>query len=517
MVAGTSLHATSDGSLAQMVAAAPGAAFFGSVYAASDGGAADVTLSVTFLDSNFLSISPGDHSTTVTVTSPSFRPVTVSGTAPPGTAWVTFKITMSGAGAPLSAYLDSASLDLGVPPPPTTTEVPTDTPTPVPTSADAPTSTEPSGASPTATHTPRPTATDHPDRTATATKTTKPTSTPKPAKTATPTKTPKATATKASTRTATPTATATPQPAADSGAGGMLADGDFEQDQGGAPAGWSKFGGTMGLTGEAYDGDHAATLTSTTTSTKWLYQAVPVDGGEWYVATAVARIEGDGEASLRLSWYASADGSGSQLDEVDGDATTSSEWTELSTGPVQAPSDANSVRVRLMLRPASSAEVTATFDNASLTGAAAPPPTAVPTTPPPADGSSEAPPGSTPPPTGAGVSDGPTARAISGARTAATARPTAVKASRTATPKSGAAAADAPTLRFSEVLTNSGGAEGAVQWVELVNAGDKAVSTEGWSIASNSAASELVGARVAGGGYAVVIADAGRLPAGVLT
>jgi len=520
-VSGTSLHVTAPGSVqvVQNVPAAPGAAFHGSVYVASDHGVATATLSVNFLDADFIPIDPGIRTTTVLVTSTSFVPVSVSGTAPPGTDSVTFTIALAGSPGPLSAYVDAASFDQGVAPPPTPTEQPTDAPTATPTSVPSSADGSPTigtGTSPTATRTARPTATEKPGKTATPTKTPRPTGTPTPQKTATPTKTARATATRASTRTATPGTTETPEPVADSGAGGMLANGDFEQDAGGAPAAWSKFGGTMALSDDAYDGDHAATLTSNTTSTKWLYQAAPVDGGAWYTANVVARVVGDGEVSLRLSWYASGDGSGSAIDDIDGDATTSSEWTELSTGAVQAPASASSVRVRLMLRPTSSAGVTATFDNASLFATDAPP-----ATPTPVPGGDVAGTATAGVPT-AGVEgngsagDAPTARSTAASgRTTTTPKATAVKAARTSPAEATAPAGG--NLRFSEVMSapDDSAPDQTLQWVELVNPGGSAVSTEGWSIANTNGANELTAARIPAGGYGVIMTNPGSLP-GVL-
>ena len=106
------------------------------------------------------------------------------------------------------------------------------------------------------------------------------------------------------------TPTPVPTTAGSSAFGGMLYNGDFEVDDAGKPDGWSKFGGTMTLTSAAYDGTYSAELDSDTTSTKWLYQVVSVDGGEWYGLDGFAAVEGEGEAFIRISWYASDDGSG---------------------------------------------------------------------------------------------------------------------------------------------------------------------------------------------------------------
>ncbi|MBI2912476.1 MAG: hypothetical protein HYY03_00990, partial [Chloroflexi bacterium] len=72
---------------------------------------------------------------------------------------------------------------------------------------------------------------------------------------------------------------------------------------------------------------------------------------------------------LRLSWYESDDGSGEAMGSVGSTetlATDDPDFRSLTTGPVQAPAEARSARVRLMLRPASAAPVTVHFDALSF-------------------------------------------------------------------------------------------------------------------------------------------------------
>ena len=124
-------------------------------------------------------------------------------------------------------------------------------------------------------------------------------------------------------------------------------------------------------------GDLSASLLSRTESTKWLYQAVSVEGGSFYQLRAMA-LKNDPaarEVLLRVSWYASADGSGSQLSTVDSSALAedSPGFVSLDTGPVRAPPEARSAKVRLLLRPKSATPVVVYFDDVRFEGTAARP------------------------------------------------------------------------------------------------------------------------------------------------
>ena len=165
-----------------------------------------------------------------------------------------------------------------------------------------------------------------------------------------------------------------------------LTNGGFETDGGeGAPYGWRKIGGTIASAGSpVHSGNRALELRSATTSTKWAYQTVLVDGGQFYRADTFARPLDPGVEAvfLRVSWYASADGSGQAISSEDSKTvldTPSPSFRALTTGPVAAPDDARSARVRLMLRPASGAPAVAHFDDVEFVKTAPPTPTSAPT------------------------------------------------------------------------------------------------------------------------------------------
>jgi len=176
-----------------------------------------------------------------------------------------------------------------------------------------------------------------------------------------------------------PGATPTPETAAEPAFFPSLVNGGFEQLRAdGTPYGWRKVGGEMATAAAVrYQGLRAAALTSRTESTKWLFQTVGVRGGSYYRLRAMALKSGAAvqETLLRVSWYASADGSGAQLATADSQPLTadSPRFAGLDTGPVQAPAEARSARVRLLLRPTSSAPATAYFDDVSFVATASPP------------------------------------------------------------------------------------------------------------------------------------------------
>jgi hypothetical protein len=126
--------------------------------------------------------------------------------------------------------------------------------------------------------------------------------------------------------------------------------------------GWDNFGGVdKVVSGPAVDGERAMELTSSTDSTKWVQQTVRVQGGAWYAASGWGQ-SATGDVFLRLSWYASSDGSGSAIDNQDSSITAPGQsFALMPTGGVQAPADAHSVKVRLMFRPGAGAS-SAVFD-----------------------------------------------------------------------------------------------------------------------------------------------------------
>jgi hypothetical protein len=154
-----------------------------------------------------------------------------------------------------------------------------------------------------------------------------------------------------------------------------LVNGGFEEADGeGKPLAWQKYGGELSRSSTARrDGQYAAAFTSRTTSTKWAFQTVAVEGGEAYVLSGYAlKNDADvGAAYLRLSWYASPDGSGKAIASVDSTMRLTDDslsFRFLSTGAVVAPAGAASAKVRLMLDPFSEAEGTVYFDDVSFDG-----------------------------------------------------------------------------------------------------------------------------------------------------
>ncbi len=205
-----------------------------------------------------------------------------------------------------------------------------------------------------------------------------PTASPTPSLTASPLPSPTATAgptaVPTATRAATPPATPRPSPTASSWVAtplpvAGLINGSFEEaDDEGRPLGWQKWGGVLSRSSAAsWDGQFAAAFTSRTDSTKWAFQTAVVEGGKAYVLSGYA-LKNDANVAatyLRLSWYATSDGSGSLIDSAD--STTrltddSADFRFLTTGPVVAPTEAASAKARLMLDPLSETESTVYFD-----------------------------------------------------------------------------------------------------------------------------------------------------------
>jgi len=179
-----------------------------------------------------------------------------------------------------------------------------------------------------------------------------------------------------------PTATNTPPPGATTAPGAptptpapaepqlfpTLTNGSFEDvREDGTPYGWRKAGGEIAATDTAHvDGQLALQFVSRTSSTKWAYQAVTVEANRTYeFAGFIAAGAGTSQAFLRVSWYASADGTGSLIASEDSPATApaTAAFQHLTTGAIEAPAGAQSAKLRLMLRPASAAVAVAYFDS----------------------------------------------------------------------------------------------------------------------------------------------------------
>jgi len=196
--------------------------------------------------------------------------------------------------------------------------------------------------------------------------------TPAPAATATPTPAPGAAPAPSPTPRPPVAAVPAPETGEEPSSFPSLVNGGFEQVRpDGTPYGWRKVGGEMATTSAVRSqGERSVILTSRTQSTKWLFQTVGVRGGSYYRLRAMALDDDAGvlEALLRISWYASADGSGGQLSTADSQpaAAASPRFVALDTGAVQAPAEARSARVRLLLRPASAAPAAVYFDDVAF-------------------------------------------------------------------------------------------------------------------------------------------------------
>ncbi|MEP6872139.1 MAG: lamin tail domain-containing protein [Anaerolineaceae bacterium] len=493
---------TGVGRLRQLVPAVAGATYNAAI-SVSAPATVSVTIRIVFLDALAGEL---EFFSDTRIMTGAFTSISVSGSASGTAESVLFQVEFSGSAPPAGVFADSASLNESLPPPtptptlePTaTTAPPTATSTPTVTGADTPTPTatpapgSPTASGATATKTRTPTPTPSPTRTPTPPKDATATRTPV---VATPTRTPTPPKQPTSTRIATAApATAAPRTGSIEAFGGLLANGNFEDVVDGRPVGWSKFGGTMGITSEAFRGHFAATLESTTASTKWLYEVVEVEPGGWYAASAQARVVGAGDAAIRLSWYAADDGSGTALSQDDSNDVPSAEWTSITTGPVQAPPDAHSVRVRLTLRP--DGPVTASFDDALFVESNEPPPATLTTVPP------------------VVVESTPSTGVVPAARATPRNSPSAQPQLESVSAAGRAGAAPTNGLRISEFLSDpeQTGRDSPFEWVELFNTTAEPITLAGWSIGDGRESDRLPAVTIAAGGYIVIAAKSVQLP-----
>ena len=374
----------------QFIDVQPGASYTFSGWAyLDDAAAAQVFLRIYWYTSEGGFISQ-EQSVSITIHKAEYQSISTAGlTAPDGAVRARVGIWVQPNG-PFSVYVDDFSLD-GPPPTPTPSPTPLPTPTPVPSPTPSPTPSgtpAPASLSPSSTPNPTlaatPTATPSDTATPVATPgTTNPTGAPPPTTTSTPvvaTHSPSPTWTSQPTPTRTPTPA--PSPTTDPDVFPELTNGSFEVvDGNGRPFGWRKFGGEMTTSPDHRTlGDLGLEFRSDTASTKWVYQTVKVVGDDYYSASADANAGvGAESAFIRVSWYASEDGSGASLGSGDSDDSSGGGFQRLDTGALQAPSDARTARVRLMLRPISDAPAVAYFDDVQFATAPGPSPTPTPT------------------------------------------------------------------------------------------------------------------------------------------
>jgi hypothetical protein len=148
-------------------------------------------------------------------------------------------------------------------------------------------------------------------------------------------------------------ASGTPSTASTPAASFSFVNGDFED----GTSGWQKYGGELrDVNSPRRGGSGAGAFISTTSSTKWVYQTVRIDPGTVYEFQGHVRPDaGVLESYLRISWYASADGSGRALATDDSAARVSGgsgAFVHLTTGGRTPPAQARSARLRVMLAPA---------------------------------------------------------------------------------------------------------------------------------------------------------------------
>jgi len=299
------------------------------------------------------------------------------------------------------AYIDNLSLKSSPPDTPCPTGTPTITQTPSSTATPSASPSATATATHTATHTPLPsasvTATASSTITPTASQTEPADATSTPSSTISPTETdtPEATATPTRTNTPVPP-TDTPEPTSTHSEPAALdfTNGGFESATDGVPDGWDTVGGLlMRSDAHARSGEWSGAFFSATSSTKWAYQTVPVDAANWYDFAAFVHHNDPWVDSvlLRISWYASDDGSGSAMAQIDSTEELLEHdalFRELTTGAVMAPPGARSARVRVVMRPVDATNAVVYIDDVSFRKAVAPPPpTPLP-----------APPSATPPP-----------------------------------------------------------------------------------------------------------------------
>jgi hypothetical protein len=190
---------------------------------------------------------------------------------------------------------------------------------------------------------------------------------------------PPSTPTSSPTPTVSPTATEVPMPA------GSILNGGFEEGVEDMPAAWQKFGGFLyRSTAFPRSGSFAGAFSSSSDSTKWVYQPLSVDPGHSYAFHGFVLKNGPPESTalLRISWYSSSDASGSSFASSDSpESLTGSDpsYRYLSTGSVTAPAEARSARARIVFVPASGASETIYLDDFALEGTAPPTPTPGPT------------------------------------------------------------------------------------------------------------------------------------------
>ena len=119
-------------------------------------------------------------------------------------------------------------------------------------------------------------------------------------------------------------------------------------------------------------GDFSALIKHDKTSSYGAEQVIrDIVAGEKYTAKGYIFFNDENakNARIRIAWYSSVDGTGSQIKTVDSNIieTFSSSWAELNTGVIEAPASAKSAKFRILLASVrSGAESLVYFDDLSF-------------------------------------------------------------------------------------------------------------------------------------------------------
>lgn len=139
----------------------------------------------------------------------------------------------------------------------------------------------------------------------------------------------------------------------------LLLNADFEESTSSSFPGWSKTPSTLALSvasisGLTHNGSFAARFRSQSTSTKYLYQVIPLPSGFYKFSAWLRLLTGNQSGFLRLSWYPTTDGSGSEIASADSPVIAIvGDWQKIEV-TAEAPPSAQSLRAKLTLDPSSS-------------------------------------------------------------------------------------------------------------------------------------------------------------------
>jgi len=160
----------------------------------------------------------------------------------------------------------------------------------------------------------------------------------------------------------------------------LLFSSDFENQN---ISGWTSSGGGASATISSElskSGNYSLKVQHDKTSSYGYQVLIPnIEGGMFYQAQAFGKSSNTSTDSffIRVAWYSSSDGSGSQLSTPSdsNQGAVSDDWVELKTGVIQAPSSANSAKFRLVLTSKSAGTLaSAFFDDIVFAEATAPTP-----------------------------------------------------------------------------------------------------------------------------------------------